>query len=102
MLLLLVVIPHYSVDCVWDVVHHDVQIHLVIVALSKEVVFHLYHVRVVKLLHDLQLPVFEAFVLKDLFDCHNLACLLDFGLVDHTKCTVADNLFCIVSEGLLK
>lgn len=48
----------------------QVQEYLILLCGGIEAVFQLHHIAVVHHLHDLQLPVFEAFILQNLLDCH--------------------------------
>lgn len=103
-LLFLVVVPHNSVNSIWDVVHNDIEVDLVTITIARriEVVLHLYYVRMVELLHHLQFSVLKSFVLEDFLYGYNFSCFLNFGLVNYSKSSVSNYLFCIVSEGLLR
>ena len=71
-LLHLVVVLEDAVDRLWDVIHHNIQIDLVLlVSLRVKRVLERDHIRVLKFLHDLQLAILISLVLIHLLNGHN-------------------------------
>lgn len=75
-LLHLIVVFQYAIDCLWDVVHHDIQINLILlVALSVKCVLELDNIRVLQLLHYLKFTVLVSLILVDFLDGDNFSSL---------------------------
>mmetsp|Transcript_142131 Transcript_142131/g.354177 ORF Transcript_142131/g.354177 Transcript_142131/m.354177 type:complete len:255 (-) Transcript_142131:206-970(-) len=95
----LVVMLHHPVDSVGAILHNHVQICLPrLFTRSVEGMFQLNDIRVPQLLHDLELSVFVALVLVDLFDRHRLAGLDDLRLVDDAEGPAAQHALRVVRE----
>ena len=67
--------------------------------MSVECMLEVDYVRVIKLLHDLQLPILVSLVLVDLLDGDNLSGLRDTCLEDDPKGPIANDPIRIVGEG---
>ena len=67
--------------------------------MSVECMLEVDYVRVIKLLHDLQLPILVSLVLVDLLDGDNLSSLRDTCLKDDPKGAIANDPICVVGEG---
>ena len=75
-LLHLVVVFQYAIDRLRDVVHHDIQINLILlVALGVKCVLELDNIRVLQFLHDLKFTVLVSFILVDFLDGDNFSSL---------------------------
>lgn len=59
-----------AVHCLWHKLQHQVKEDLILLCGGVEAVLQLHHIAVVHHLHDLQLPVLEALILKHLLDCN--------------------------------
>ena len=96
-LLHLQVLLHDSVDCIRNIVHDHIQIHLVwLVTICIERLPHFYVVRVVKHLQNGEFSVFVPLVLEHLLDGYCLTRLCDRGLEHHSKRAVPDNFLRVV------
>lgn len=75
-LLHLVVVFQYAIDRLRDVVHHDIQINLILlVALGVKCVLELDNIRVLQFLHDLKFTVLVSLILVDFLDGDNFSSL---------------------------
>lgn len=92
------VVLHDFVNRFGDEVHHHIQILLIrLVSVCVKILFHLNTEGVVEHFEDLELSVFVALVLEDLFDGHGLSGLCDHCFENHTERSVAYDLFCVIS-----
>ena len=87
LLLLLVLILNSSLQIATvRVVHHDVQVNLILlVTLRVEGMLERDHVMVVELTHDLEFAVLVSLVLVNLLDSNGFKVLVASGLVNDTK-----------------
>lgn len=77
---------HHSVQGVWDVVHDNVQIHLIwFVAIGVKRLSHFYAIGVVQGFQNLEFPIFITLVLEDLLDRYLLSRLRDGGSEDNSE-----------------
>ena len=102
-LLHLQVLLHSAVGCVWNVVHHNVQVHLLwLIPVRVEWLPHFNTVWMVEHLQNLQFSVLVPLVLEHLLDGDCFASLRDRGLEDNSKRAISNDLFGIIGEALLK
>lgn len=77
---------HHSVQGVRDVVHDNVQIHLIwFVAIGVKRLSHFYAIGVVQGFQNLEFPIFITLVLEDLLDRYLLSRLRDGGSEDNSE-----------------
>ncbi len=92
-LLVLGVLPSHLVHGLWNELQDEVQVDLVLLLPGGvEKVHELDNVAVLQPPHDLQLAVLKPLVLQHLLNGHHLAGLAQFGLVDHSKAAVPNDL----------
>ena len=101
-LLHLQVLLHDSIDCVRNIIHDYIQIHLVrFVTISVEGLPHFYAIRMMEHFKDCQLPILVSLVLEYFLDGNCFTRFCDGSLEHHAEGTIADNLLCVVGETLL-
>lgn len=85
-LLHLVIVLKNSENCLWHVVHNNVEINLIwLVALCIKCMFEGYNIWVLEFFHNLKLSIFVSFVLIHLLDGHLLVILIDCCLENYTE-----------------
>ena len=102
LLLHLVVLLHHSVGSVRNVVHHNIQVHLIwLLSVRIERLSHLDAIRMMQHFQNGQLSILVPLVLEHLLDGYCLSGLSDSRLENDTKRPISDNLLCVVGHTLL-
>ena len=101
LLLHLVELLHHSVGSVRNVIHDDVQIHLIwLLSIGVEALPHFDAVRVMQHLEDGELPILVPFVLEHFFDGYSLSGFGDSRFEYDSERSITNNFFSVVSHAL--
>ena len=96
------VLFHNTIGGIRNKVHDNIEIDLLwLVSIRVEGLPHLYTIRMVKHLQDLQFSVLIALVLEHFLDGYRLTSFRNRRLKHHSKRPIADNFLSVVSKTLL-
>lgn len=97
------VLFHDSISSIRNVVHDDIEVHLILVfSISVKTLSHLYAVRVLQHLQNLKFSVFVSFVLENLLDCHCFSSFGNCSLEDDSKGSITNDFLSVVGVWLYK
>ena len=88
--ILFVIKSQYLVECVWDIVHHQIQIFVIcLFFLGEEIMMHFYAVRVREFFDYFKFSVGVFWVLIDLFNSYFFVVLFSDGFVDNSESSLS-------------
>lgn len=97
------IVPHNSINGLWDVIHDYIEVYLIgLISTCVEGMLHLDNIGMEQFLHNLKFSVFISFILVDLLNGDDFTGLRNSCLVNDSKGSVSNNSFSIICYTCLK